>query len=68
MSKLYIGKKILFDIGDVEQQLAAIETRILSFLQKYSQAIGTYGVELELINSTKNCFSGYLNEIRNAYG
>lgn len=32
MSKLYIGKKVLFDIEEVERQMVQIEAKIESFL------------------------------------
>lgn len=42
MSKLYIGKNVMFSIEEVENQLIEIEAKIITFLQTYGPAISDY--------------------------
>ena len=42
MSKLYIGQKVMFDIGEVEAQLRNVEAKMESFISKYAADIEGY--------------------------
>ena len=56
MSKVYIGKKVLFDVGEVEKALVVIEGKMTSFLDKYVNEVNRYEDSVKLIGETRKDF------------
>jgi hypothetical protein len=67
ISKLYLGKRVMLDIGEVEQQLGSIEERIIAFMNANGPSLDEYGRHVQAIGETREVFSGYLAQIRALY-
>jgi hypothetical protein len=67
ITKLYLGKKVMLDIGEVEQALGRIEEKIVGFLGQHTKAIDEYGKRIQAIADAKQTFSAYLGQIKSFY-
>ena len=67
MSKIYIGKKVMFDIEEVEKALIEIQAKISSFLAKFTPAIEEYNANSVTLQSTRDLFDQYLAQIKALY-
>jgi hypothetical protein len=67
MSKLYIGKKVLFDIQEVEQQLVQIEARMGAFLSKYSADFEAHQESIDNMDSARGQLEEYIAQVRTLY-
>lgn len=67
ISKLYLGKKVMLDIGAVEEELKRIEEKIVSFLRNHTAAIEEYSKRMQSIAETRNLFGSYIAKIKEFY-
>lgn len=49
ISKLYLGKKVMLDIGAVEEELRKIEEKIVTFLRNHTVAIEEHARRMQTI-------------------
>lgn len=67
IGKLYLGKRVMMDIGEVEQQLGRIEEKVVAFLGSNEQRIEEYNVRVAGIDQTREVFADYLQYVRKFY-
>lgn len=67
IGKLYLGKRVMMDIGEVEQQLGRIEERLVGFLGSNEQRIEEYNERVAGIEQARKVFADYLQHVRKFY-